>query len=203
MPSGKFIVFEGPDRAGKTTQARRLARALRRRRKVVTVREPGATPVGERIRAVLLDRRRTMAPETELLLYMACRAQLVRERILPALRRGRWVICDRFLYSSVAYQGAAGIATSPIHEIGSLAVDGARPDLVFFLDLDPTEAFRRGPRRRDRIERRSLPYHRKVRAGFRRAARRLGRRAVLLDATAAAAETAERVLDTVRRRLKP
>ena len=135
---------------------------------------------------------------------MASRAQLVAEKILPALRRGTWVVCDRFLYSSVAYQGAAaGVGTRAVWEMGRVAVDGARPDLVFLLDIDPTAAFRRGSRSRDRIERRSIAYHRSVRRGFRQAARRLGRRAVIVNARATEAEVAGRVLETVRERLKP
>ena len=170
---------------------------------MVCVREPGGTAVGERVRSVLLDRRGRMCAETELFLYMASRAQLVREKIAPALRRGRWVVCDRFLYSSVAYQGAAGLDTRGIWEMGRLAVDGATPDLVLFLDLDPRAAFRRGARSRDRIERRSIAYHQRVRAGFRRAARRLGRRAVLVDAAAPEDDVAKQIIETVRKRLKP
>jgi dTMP kinase len=205
VPRGKLIVFEGPDRAGKTTQARRLASALRRRsRPVLLVREPGGTDVGERIRDVLLDARRRVCPEAELFLYMASRAQLVRERILPALRRGRWVVCDRYLYSSVAYQGdGGGLGPAAVWSVGRLAVGPAEPDLALFLDIDPADAFRRGPRARDRIERRPLSYHRRVRRGFRAAARRLGPRAVVLNAGAPEADVASRVLDAVRRRLRP
>lgn len=199
MARGKFIVLEGPDRAGKSSQAQRLARALRRRRPLV-VREPGGTNVGERIRSILL--RREMCIESEVLLYMASRAQLVRERIVPALTEGRWVVCDRFLYSSVAYQGAAGVPRRAIWDVGRFAVGGARPDLVIFLDLDPEAAFKRGPKRRDRIERRPLAYHRRVRAGFLTAAHRLGRRAVVIDASRPRGAVAADVLDAVTRRLR-
>lgn len=204
MTRGKLIVFEGPDRAGKTTQARRLVRALPRRRRALLVREPGGTDVGERIRALLLDARRSVCPQAELFLYMASRAQLVQRRILPALRRGRWVVCDRYLSSSVAYQGVAGgLGAGGVRRMGRLAIGDAEPDLVLFLDIEPAGAFRRGPRRRDRIERRPLAYHRRVREGFRQEARRLGRRAALVDAAAAESEVADRVLRTVRRRLAP
>jgi dTMP kinase len=199
-----LIVLEGPDRAGKTTQARRLARALRARRPTALVREPGGTPVGETIRSVLLHRRGALCPESELFLYMASRAQLVRDRILPALRRGTWVVCDRFLYSSVAYQGAGSrIGARRVWEAGAMATDGARPDLVFFLDIDPSAAFGRGPRSRDRIERRPLAYHRRVRAGFRQAARRLGSRAVWIDAAQPVRKIADRIRAVVQRRLRP
>lgn len=196
MPRGRFIVLEGPDRAGKSSQALRLARVLAKRRPLL-VREPGGTDVGERIREILL--KRDMCPESEVLLYMASRAQLVREKILPALRDGRWVVCDRFLYSSVAYQGAAGIPRRTIWDVGRLAIDGAQPDLVIFLDVDPETAFGRGSKRRDRIEKRSLTYHKRVRAGFLTAAHRLGRRAVVVDASRPRSAVAADVLAAVRR----
>ena len=199
MPRGRFIVLEGPDRAGKSSQARRLARALRPRRPLL-VREPGGTDLGERIRAILLHR--DMCVESEVLLYMASRAQLVREKIVPALSDGRWVVCDRFLYSSVAYQGAAGVPARAIWDVGRLAVDGAQPDLVIFLDVDPAVAFKRGSKKRDRIERRAMAYHRRVRAGFLTAAHRLGRRAVVLDASRSPSAVAADVRDTVERRLR-
>ena len=199
MPRGRFIVLEGPDRAGKSSQARRLARALRPRRPLL-VREPGGTDLGERIRAILLHR--DMCVESEVLLYMASRAQLVREKIVPALSDGRWVVCDRFLYSSVAYQGAAGVPARAIWDVGRLAVDGAQPDLVIFLDVDPAVAFKRGSKKRDRIERRAMAYHRRVSAGFLTAAHRLGRRAVVLDASRSPSAVAADVRDTVERRLR-
>jgi dTMP kinase len=167
---------------------------------VCTLREPGGTPLGERIRALLLVK--DMSMEAELFLYMASRAQLVARRIAPALEAGAWVVCDRFLYSSVAYQGAA-LGTEPVWAMGRVAVNGAQPDLAVFLDVDPAVAFRRGSRRRDRIERRSLSYHRAVRNGFLKAARRVGRSAVVIDATTSPDTVTDRVWDAVRRRLRP
>lgn len=191
----RFIVFEGPDRAGKSTQARLLAARLRRAgRSVLLVREPGSTPLGERIRHLLLRRRSDLDARAELFLYMASRAQLVAQRIQPALRHGRIVVCDRYVYSSIAYQGAGGgLGMNRVEAIGALATQGLVPDRVVFLDLDPRTAFARGPRRRDRIEARSSRYHRRVRRAFRSIARALGRRALVVDARAPAREIHERI----------
>jgi len=197
MATGRFIVLEGIDGAGKTTQARLLVRALRRRRRaVIYVREPGGTDLGEKIRRLLLDHRSRMTVGTELYLYMAARAQLVAERIRPALRRGRTVVCDRFLYSSAAYQGeAGGVGVGDVLELGRWAVDGVAPDRVIILDLDPLEGRRRKRgRRADRIESRGLAYQRAVRRGFLRVAKRLGRRALVLDAAAPPDELHRRIL---------
>lgn len=182
----RFVVFEGVDGAGKTTQANLLVRALRRRgRRVLHVREPGATGIGENVRRLLLRRSGRMSVECELYLFMAARAQLVAEKIRPALREGRVVVCDRFLYSSAAYQGAAGgLGIANVLRTGRLAVDGVRPDRVIVLDLDPSEALvRLRGRRGDRISARGLRYQEAVRRGFREVARRLGRRAIVVDAS--------------------
>lgn len=197
MATGRFIVLEGIDGAGKTTQAKLLVRALRRRgRAVVYVREPGGTDLGEQVRRLLLDRRSRMTVECELYLYMAARAQLVAERIRPALRRGRTVVCDRFLYSSAAYQGeAGGVGVGDVLALGRWAVDGVAPDRVVILDLDPREGLRRKRGgRADRIERRGLAYQRSVRRGFLRVAKLLGRRALVLDAAAPPDELHRRIL---------
>jgi dTMP kinase len=196
--AGRFIVLEGIDGAGKTTQAKLLSGALRRRgARVVYVREPGGTAAGEKIRRLLLDRRSRMEVACELYLYMAARAQLVAERIRPALRAGRTVVCDRFLYSSAAYQGeAGGVGVRAVLDLGRLAVDGVEPDRVLILDLDPRLAWRRklGAGSADRIERRGLAYQRAVRRGFRRVARLLGRRAALIEAAADPADVHRRIL---------
>jgi dTMP kinase len=194
---GRFIVLEGIDGSGKTTQAKRLVRALRKG--VLSVREPGATAVGERIRRLLLDRRSRMSVECELYLYMAARAQLVSEKIRPALKAGRTVVCDRFIYSSAAYQGAAGgLGIRPVLELGRLAVEGATPDKVVIIDLDPAEALKRQRGKADRIERRGLAYQRKVRRGFLKVARILGRRALVIDG----ARDPDTIHEEIRRRLR-
>lgn len=186
--AGRFIVLEGIDGAGKTTQARLLVAALRRRgTPVLYLREPGGTVIGEKVRRLLLNRANRMEIACELYLYMAARAQLVAERIRPALKAGQAVVCDRFLYSSAAYQGeAGGIGVRAVLELGRLAVDGVVPDRVLILDLDPRHARRRkrgSGAATDRIEDRGLAYQTAVRRGFRRIARLLGRRASIIDAS--------------------
>lgn len=171
MSRGIFITFEGNEGCGKSTQLRALYRSLRKRgRAVLLTREPGGTRVGDAIRKVLLDRRQIhLNSVSETLLYMASRAQLTQEVILPALRRGRIVLCDRWIDATYAYQGfGGGVDRSWIRRIGEFATGGVRPDRTVWLDL-PLEtglnrAASRGPK--DRIESKTLAYHRKVRAGY-------------------------------------
>jgi dTMP kinase len=200
---GRFIVIEGADYTGKSTQARRLASRLRRRgRRVLHLREPGSTRVGEAVRAILLDPRNDrMAMTAETLLYMAARAQLVHEVIRPALARGVTVVCERFLLSTAVYQGIAGGAgVRPVFEMGRFAIGRTRPDLTILLDIDARAAERRHRGRKDRIERRGLAFQRKVRAGFRRLARRVPRVAVV-DARGSEDAVAARIASVAGRRL--
>jgi dTMP kinase len=183
---GRFIVVEGIDGSGKSTMAARVARELARRgRRVIRTREPGGTPIGEEIRSVLLDRRNSeMAPLTELFLYMASRAQLVDQVIRPALRRGMDVVCDRYYYSTAAYQGAAGgLGIGAVLEVAVKIARFERPDLVALLDLSPAQARRRSGDRRDRVERKGRAYQERVRRGFLALARRDGRRFRVIDAS--------------------
>lgn len=198
---GKFIVFEGIDGSGKSTQVRLLEQALQVRNiPVERIREPGATSIGERIRELLLNTRSRMNTVCELFLYMAARAQLVQECILPLLKRGTWVVCDRYVYSSAAYQGAAGgMGIDRVMNIGQVAIDGAVPEKVFLLDLKPSEATRRMEgKAADRIEKRGLEYQNKVRIGFRRLKSRLGRKLVILQATQSPEDLHRRVLKELR-----
>src|SRR3989338_9137481 len=135
MKTLRFIVLDGVDGVGKSTQLRALARSLRRRgRKVRIVKDPGGTPLGTEIRRLLLGRRHPIAPTAEALLYAASRAQLVAERIRPALRRGWTVLSDRYSTATLAYQGALGVdAAGPCR----FAEDGVRPDLTLLLDGPP------------------------------------------------------------------
>lgn len=183
-----FIVLEGPDGAGKTTQARRLLQELQKRgREPLLVREPGGTAIGERIRAILLDPvHDAMDARTELFLYMASRAQLCRDVIAPALRAGKIVVADRFLASSAVYQGIAGdIGLEKALEIGTVATQGVAPDLTIVLDLEAEKAAERVARGRvaDRIERKDLKYHRQVCEGYRWYARRAKEPIKVIDAT--------------------
>ncbi len=174
---GLFITFEGPDGSGKTTQMRRLgARLQHTGMKVVMTREPGGTSIGDRIRELVLSPHYdTMADETEVLLYAASRAQHVREVILPALRDGCVVICDRFIDASLAYQGyGLGQLPEQIASISHYASSGLQPRRTYMLDV-PTEISRQrllsraqdaGHEGLDRIERKEQQYHERVRQGF-------------------------------------
>lgn len=186
--AGAFIVLEGPDGAGKTTQARRLASALEARGvDALVVREPGGTEIGERIREILLDpASEAIDPRAELLLYMASRAQLCREVLGPALAAGRVVIADRFLASSAVYQGlASGLGFEAVLAIGDFATHGVRPDLTVILDLPAELAAERAGGRvaKDRIEGRPLAYHVKVCEGYRRYARLAKEPVAIVDAS--------------------
>ena len=169
MRQGKFIVLDGPDGGGKSSQVVLLKDHLERQSyNVVATRDPGGTPLGEAIRELLLDNSAPpMSTDAELMLYMASRAQLCSEVIKPALERGDTVVCERFLLSSVVYQGhAGGIAPQRVKEIGRLVVGDLSPDVTIVLDV-PTDvgASRRGDRA-DRIEERGPDYHARVREGF-------------------------------------
>lgn len=172
---GKFVTFEGSEGSGKSTQSAFLAEYLKvRGYDVLYIREPGGTPISEHIRSILLDQHNAaMGGFCELLLYMAARAQTVEEVILPALRAGRIVICDRFLDSTLAYQGyGLGIDLKAIKYIGRLATKGVKPDLTIFLDLAVRKGLRHRRVDRDRIENRPLSYHQRVRLGYLKLAKR-------------------------------
>jgi dTMP kinase len=141
--AGLFVTFEGIDRSGKTTQARLLCEALGE--EAVAVREPGGTPAGERVRELLKDPQVELGPEAEALLFAAARAELVRQVVRPALDAGRVVVSDRFLDSSLAYQGAArGLGVDEVARINAWATGGLRPDLTLLLALSPEAAAARG-----------------------------------------------------------
>lgn len=168
---GKLITFEGPDGAGKTTQVMLMAAALREKGyDVVVAREPGGTQISEAIRDILLDPAfREMAPLTEALLYTASRAQLVSEVLLPAIEAGSVVLLDRFVDSSLAYQGyGRGLDVRLLRRINAPALRGVGRFLTVLLDLEPEEGLRRAvqPGKRDRLEQESLSFHRRVREGY-------------------------------------
>ena len=154
VPSGRFVVFEGIDGSGKTTQARLAADLLRASgRVVVETREPGGTVLGERLREVLLDSATgVLAGPAEVALFAAARAQLVAEVIAPARARGDWVVCDRFLASSLAYQGVGrGLGMRAVRDANALAVDGCTPDLTIVVDVPPDMNRNRAVSRRLKI----------------------------------------------------
>jgi dTMP kinase len=172
---GIFLVLDGPDGGGKTTQAARLTAWFERAgHSVVTCRDPGGTALGERVREILLAHDTVpISLRTEMLLYMASRAQLVEEVIAPALAAGRVVISDRYLLANIVYQGSAGgLLEEEIALVGMVATGGLLPDLTLILDVAPDVASSRRNRPRDRIENRPLFYHERVRAGYLTAAPR-------------------------------
>lgn len=201
--AGRFIAFEGADGSGKSTQLRRFVEALTSAGATVCeVREPGGTPVGEEIRRILLHTKEEMTLHCEMLLYMASRTQLVDQRILPSLAAGHVVIADRFLSSTIAYQGAGGgIPEADIVAVGRVATRGRLPDLVLIFDVDGETAARRtrgveAPKGRkksaqapagvtlfdDRIEQRGNDFHARVRESYLAQAKADPARHVVVDA---------------------
>ncbi len=167
--SGRFIVFDGPDGSGKSTQFARFAQHCRSAGLAVCeVREPGGTSIGEEIRTVLLDPANTrMSLRCEMMLYMASRSQLIEETIGPALRRGELVLADRFISSTLAYQGSAGgMDLQEILAVGRVAVAGHWPDLTVVFDVDGEVAGTRLGPQPDRVELKGPAYQRQVREGF-------------------------------------
>jgi dTMP kinase len=167
--SGKFIVVDGPDGCGKTTQAKLLAEWLEKQgADVASFREPGGTPIGEKIRQVLLNPEHvSMSTVTEVMLYMAARVQLWQEKISPALDANKCVVLDRWLSSTCAYQGhAGGFGMDKVIRIACDCLERPWPDLTIILDVGLKTAARRLNRQLDRMERKGDGYHRKVREGF-------------------------------------
>lgn len=169
---GIFIVLEGPDGSGKSTQIRLLTEYLEEAgREYIVTREPGGTPIGEQIRKLILDENnREMSDVTEMLLYAASRAQLVKEVIGPAIEEGKVVISDRFVDSSVVYQGIARkLGTDTVYAVNDPAIGEYRPDLVIYLDISEDEGIRRkkNQKKLDRLEQESLDFHHMVSEGYR------------------------------------
>ena len=182
-----FITIEGVEGAGKSTQAARLADALRRDgRNIVLTREPGGTELGRTLRRMLLDEPVIEpSPETELLLYLADRAEHVRRLIRPAMERGAIVIADRFSDSTIAYQSfARGLPEDDVRRLDRFARGDLMPSLTFLLDLPPAEGLARvrAARDADRLEREGIEFHERVRAGFAAIAAANPQRVVMLDA---------------------
>jgi len=183
----RFIALEGIDGAGKSSQVEPLVAWLRDRGcTVTTCRDPGATPTGDAIRAILLDRHDLhLAGTAEMFLYMAARAQMVAEVIEPALARSEWIVSDRYLLSNVVYQGyAGGLDPDTIREVGRIATAGRMPDLVLLLDLDLETSARRLARPLDKLENRGDEYRARLRAGYLAEATSQPDRVVIIDATA-------------------
>ncbi len=168
MKKGIFITFEGGEGSGKSTQIRFVEAYFRKKgRNVILVREPGSTSTGEQIRKILLDsRNKGMSVATELFLYLAARAQLVDQVILPALKKGTVVISDRYEDSTIVYQGyAGGLPLNQLKQIVKAARGEVMPQLTFLLDVDVRKGLKRSGRR-DRVEKKSLNFHERIRRGF-------------------------------------
>ena len=196
--AGMFVSFEGVDGSGKTTQVKLLAEHLRAEgREVVETREPGGTKVGEEIRELLLHGG-VMAPWTEAALFAAARAQLVQEVIAPALAGGADVLCDRYIDSSLAYQGIArGLGVERVLELNLSATRGLLPDLTFLVLVEPEEALRRSSPS-DRIEREAAEFHLAVDAAYRSLAEMFPERVLAIDGSRAPDEIAEEVRGRLR-----
>jgi dTMP kinase len=190
---GKFITFEGPEGCGKSTQIGRLADTLSTQGiNVVCTREPGGTSTGEAIRNILQHNAagEALTDRAELLLFAASRAQLVQQEIMPALERGAWVLCDRFIDSTMAYQGfARGMDIETLDRINDFAINLRKPDLTLLLDLDIDRGFERlekryadGSQSHDRFEQEARDFHLRVRDGYHKLAQREPERFRLINA---------------------
>ncbi len=195
-----FVTFEGMDGSGKTTQVERLRAALEAEgREVVTAREPGQTELGEAIRNLVLHGG-PMTPWAEALLYAASRAEVVAEVVRPALERGADVLLDRYLDSSIVYQGIGrGLGVDEVLEVNMLATGGLLPDRTFVLSIEPGTSSRRVGSKPDRIEREDLVFHERVAAGYEELAALFPERVVVLDGSLDPDALAERIYGELQR----
>ncbi|MBV9402372.1 MAG: dTMP kinase [Candidatus Eremiobacteraeota bacterium] len=202
-----FITFEGIEGSGKTTLMHAVVGALRKqRRAVVKTHEPGGTPVGDRIRAIFLDRALTISPLAEALLLNASRAHLVAEVIEPALQRGQIVLCDRFIDSTLAYQGyGRGLDLSMLHNLSDTAARGRLPDVTFFVDISVALSRERVASReradgqaQDRLDREDDAFHERVRGGYLELARSNQERIHVLDGTMPQAQLAASAVEALQ-----
>ena len=200
MKKGSFIVIEGPDGSGKTTIALRLKEILSEKYDIVHTREPGGIDIAEQIRNIILDPKNTaMEAKTEALLYAASRRQHLVEKVIPALKRGSIVLCERFVYSSLVYQGyARGLGIDAVYDINRFAIGDTMPDLVLYLDVDEKTGLSRVDSRgnKDRLDGESSVFHKKVVEGYQLIKERFSDFKVV-DASRSADEVLEDCLDII------
>ena len=204
-----FITFEGGEGAGKSTAIKRIVEKLTSQGyEIVLTREPGGTPIAEEIRNVILDKKNTaMDPRTEALLYAASRRQHLVEKVIPALKEGKLVLCDRFLDSSLAYQGGArGIGIDTVYNMNLFATEGMLPDLTILFDIKPEEGLARiaanSQREVNRLDVEKLTFHNKVRDSFHELAKKFPERFVIVDASKTPDEVFEDAYKAIEDRLK-
>jgi len=201
---GKFISFEGIDGCGKTTQIKFLEEyLLKQGYNILVLREPGGTKVGEKVRDILLDKNNFISPVTEMLLYASSRAQLVEEKILPAIEEGKIVLLDRFVDSSYVYQGyARDLGIEKVKIVNEIATMGILPDVTIYIDITPEEAMkRRGKREADRLERESWDFHKKVREGYIKLVKEFPKRFVFIDGMQELMKVHKDIIDVVKKYL--
>lgn len=202
---GKFITFEGCEGVGKSKQVKLLAEYLNNtKQNPLILREPGSTAVSEGIRKVILDTKHDkMTAECELILYIAARAQLVRETIKPALLSNRLVICDRFMDSSLAYQGfGRELGADMVNTLNKIAIADCMPDYTVFLDLEPEKAFQRkgGADKDDRLESEHIDFHNKVYQGYKYAEASNPDRFISIQPIGSVEDTQEKIINALRKR---
>jgi dTMP kinase len=204
-----FITFEGGEGAGKSTAIKRIVEKLTSEGyEIVLTREPGGTPIAEEIRNVILDKKNTaMDPRTEALLYAASRRQHLVEKVIPALKEGKLVLCDRFIDSSLAYQGGAReIGIDNVYNMNLFATEGMLPDLTILFDIKPEEGLARiaanSQREVNRLDVEKLTFHNKVRDSFHELAKKFPERFVIVDASKTPDEVFEDAYKAIEDRLK-
>ncbi|PTQ82679.1 thymidylate kinase [Trichococcus patagoniensis] len=206
---GIFITIEGPDGSGKTTALQQVVPRLQQEmnRKVVATREPGGSPIAEKIRSLILDPSHTdMDSRTEALLYAASRRQHLIEKVLPVLESGDVIFCDRFVDSSIAYQGyARGIGEEGIREINQFATEGLEPDVTLYIDVPAEVGIQRihanlDEREYNRLDQEKLAFHEKVRAGYQQLAKANPERIVVVDGTMSREAVAEACYHIIKNR---
>ena len=200
---GKFVTLEGCEGVGKSKQIRMLEEYLNAHGvKYYLTREPGGTPVSEKIRAILLDKENvSMTDECEAMLYASARIQLLREEIAPRLERGELVLCDRYVDSSLAYQGyARGLGVDFIEKINHIALTEFSPDCTLFLDLPPEQAFKRkgGVDKSDRLELSGLEFHNAVYNGYKDLSKKYSNRFAVIDASGEKEQTHQKIINALK-----